>query len=118
MLAPAAHEQVTRLATFLEQVPDVRLALIPVVTAADRAALDGTKPATLADKRVEAVRKGIEKAGADGDRIRAQAATDVAAEGDGVAGQVRVALREPEAPSRPSPIRRLLAPFGLGGTSK
>jgi outer membrane protein OmpA-like peptidoglycan-associated protein len=118
VLAPEADEQVTRLATFLEQVPDVRLALVPVVTAADRAALDGTKPAALADKRVEAVRKGIEKAGADGNRLRAEAATDAAAEGDGATGQVRVTLLEPEAPSRPSPIRRLLAPFGLGGGAK
>jgi outer membrane protein OmpA-like peptidoglycan-associated protein len=118
VLAPDAHEQVSRLATFLAQVPDVRLALIPVVTAADRAALDGTKPAALADKRVEAIRKGIEKAGADGDRLRAEAATDAAAEGDGAAGQVRVTLLEPETPSRPSPIRRLLAPFGIGGGSK
>ncbi len=114
VLAPEAHEQVTRLATFLEQVPDVRLALVPVVSAADRAALDGTKPATLAAKRVEAVKKGIEKAGADGGRLRAEAATD----GDETAGQVRVTLLEPEAPGRPSPIRRLLEPFGIGGGSK
>jgi hypothetical protein len=114
VLAPEAHEQVTRLAKFLEQVPDVRLALTPVVSAADRAALDGTKPAALAAKRVEAVKKGIEKAGADGGRLRAEAAAD----GDGSAGQVRVTLLEPEAPGKPSPIRRLLEPFGLGGGSK
>ena len=39
-LAPEAQEQVTRLAAFLEQVPAVRLALMPVVSSRDRAALE------------------------------------------------------------------------------
>src|SRR5678815_1657179 len=38
-LTPEAREQLARIAAFLEQAPDVRMALTPVVSSRDRAAL-------------------------------------------------------------------------------
>jgi hypothetical protein len=109
-LGPEAQERVLRMTAFLDQVPDVRLVLTPEVSAQDRTALadkDGKtnekKLAALATQRLEAVRDGITKAGADGRRLRMAAALDGAAE-----PQVKVDLLEPEAPGRPGLLRRLL----------
>jgi hypothetical protein len=121
-LAPEAQEQVGRLAAFLEQVPEVRLALMPVVSPQDRAALeeqardpaDGKirekKTPELADlgaRRLEAVREGIKKAGVDGGRLKVAAVSTA----ESAEGQVKVDLIEPEDPSspgRPGFLRRLL----------
>jgi Domain of Unknown Function (DUF748) len=113
-LAPEAQEQVARLAAFLEQVPEVRLSLMPVVSAQDRAALDQGPPlADLAARRLEAVREGIKKAGADGERVKVAALSAT----ESAEGQVKVDLAEPaEAgpPGRPGFLRRLLGQAGSG----
>ena len=75
-LAPEAQEQVARLAAFLDQVPEVRLALLPVVSSRDRAALEEkarepaagllrerkTSPESLTE-RAEAPRAGLADTG-------------------------------------------------------
>ena len=122
-LAPDAQEQVARLAAFLDQVPAVRLALTPVVSSQDRAALeekakepaDGkvrekkkiTELADLAARRLEAVRDGIKKSGVDGGRLRVAAVSAT----ESAEGQVKLDLVEPEdpgPPERPGLLRRLL----------
>jgi hypothetical protein len=126
-LAPDAQEQVARLAAFLEQVPEVRLALVPVVSSRDLAALEekarepraglirwkkATEPAELATERLEAVREGIKRAGGNGERLKV-AAPSAAESGE---GQVKVDLIEPEDPGRPGFLRRLLGQTGSGGS--
>ena len=108
-LAPEAREQVTRLAAFLGQVPDLRLSLTPVVSSQDRAALEekGSPIADLAARRLEVVREGIKKAGADGERVIAAAPSST----EGAEGQVTVNLVEPKdpgPPGKPGFLRRLL----------
>jgi hypothetical protein len=122
-LAPDAQEQVARLAAFLDQVPAVRLALTPVVSSQDRAALEekAQEPADgkvrekkkigdladLAARRLEAVREGIKKSGVDGGRLRVAAASAT----ESAEGQVKLDLVEPEdpgPPGRPGLLRRLL----------
>jgi hypothetical protein len=105
-----AQEQVARLAAFLDQVPDVRLALIPVVSPEDRAIIPEKRLADLTSKRVDAVRDGIKKAGIDGGRLKAEPPTDAA----GTEGQIRLGLLEPE-PGRPGLFRRLLGPRAPNG---
>jgi hypothetical protein len=114
-LAPEAREQVARLAAFLEQVPGLRLALTPVVSSQDRAALEekGLPVADLAARRLEAVREGIKKAGADGERLIAAAPAST----DSAEGQVKVDLVEPAdsgPPGRPGFLKRLLGETGSG----
>jgi hypothetical protein len=114
-LAPEAREQVARLAAFLEQVPGLRLALTPMVSSQDRAALEekGLPLADLAARRLEAVREGIKKAGTDGDRLIAAAPAST----DGAAGQVKVDLVEPAdpgPPGRPGFLKRILGQNGSG----
>jgi len=126
-LAPDAQEQVARLAAFLEQVPEVRLALVPVVSSRDLAALEekarepraglirwkkATEPAELATERLEAVREGIKRAGGNGERLKV-AAPSAAESGE---GQVKVDLIEPEDPGRPGFLRRLLGQTRSGGS--
>jgi hypothetical protein len=126
-LAPDAQEQVARLAAFLEQVPEVRLALVPVVSSRDLTALEEkarepraglirwkkvTEPAELATERLEAVREGIKRAGGNGGRLTV-AAPSTAESGE---GQVKVDLIEPEDPGRPGFLRRLLGQTGPGGS--
>jgi hypothetical protein len=123
-LAPDAQEQVARLAAFLDQVPAVRLALTPVVSSQDRAALEEKAPepadgkvrekkkkigdlADLAARRLEAVREGIKKSGVDGGRLQVAAVSAT----ESAEGQVKLDLVEPEdpgPPGRPGLLRRLL----------
>jgi Domain of Unknown Function (DUF748) len=135
-LAAEAQEQVARLAAFLEQVPGVRLSLMPAVSSQDRAALeektrqpaDGPAPekktadkgpsktdlADLAARRLEAVREGIKKAGVDSGRLKVAALSPA----EGVEGRVEVDLVEPEdpgPPGRPGFLRRLLGQTGSDG---
>ncbi|HKZ04530.1 MAG TPA: DUF748 domain-containing protein [Methylomirabilota bacterium] len=107
-LTPDGREQVARLAAFLAQVPDIRLSLTPMLSAGDRAAVDGSAglPA-LGRRRLEAVREGITEAGGDGDRLKAAAP----AESPSQEGAIQVALLDPEPRDRPGLIRRL---FGEG----
>ena len=104
-LTPEGQQQVARLAAFLEQVPDIRLALTPVLSAGDRAASDSSAalPA-LARRRLEVVREGITQAGGDGDRLK----TAAPAESPSREGAIQVALLDPESRDRPGLIRRLL----------
>jgi len=115
-LGPEAREHVTRLAAFLEQVPELRLSLMPVVSSQDRAALEekGLALTDLAARRLEAVREGIKKAGADGERLIAAAPAST----DGAEGQVKVDLVEPAdpgPPGRPRFLKRLFGQTGSGG---
>jgi hypothetical protein len=115
---------VARLAAFLDQVPAVRLALTPVVSSQDRAALEekASDPADgkvrekkkigdladLAARRLEAVREGIKKSGVDGGRLRVAAVSAT----ESAEGQVKLDLVEPEdpgPPGRPGLLRRLLS---------
>lgn len=102
-LSPDAQEQVTRLATFLKQVPDIRLGLTALVSAEDRAAGDAKALTKLATQRLEGVRDGIKKAGADGDRVKLGAPSPTEA----TEGQVAVEVLEPES-RPPGLLRRLL----------
>jgi hypothetical protein len=135
-LAAEAQEQVARLAAFLEQVPGVRLSLMPALSSQDRAALeektrppaDGPAPekktsdkgpsktdlADLAARRLEAVREGIKKAGVDSGRLKVAALSPA----ESAEGRVEVDLVEPEdpgPPGRPGFFRRLLGQTGSDG---
>ncbi len=135
-LAAEAQEQVARLAAFLEQVPVVRLSLMPAVSSQDRAALeektrppaDGPAPekktsdkgpsktdlADLAARRLEAVREGIKKAGVDSRRLKVAALSPA----ESAEGRIEVDLVEPEdpgPPGRPGFLRRLLGQTGSDG---
>ncbi len=135
-LAAEAQEQVARLAAFLEQVPVVRLSLMPAVSSQDRAALeektrppaDGPAPekktsdkgpsktdlADLAARRLEAVREGIKKAGVDSGRLKVAALSPA----ESAEGRIEVDLVEPEdpgPPGRPGFLRRLLGQTGSDG---
>lgn len=106
-LTADGQDQLARLAAFLDQVPDIRLALTPVLSTGDRAAGDArTALSSLAARRLDAVREGIKKAGGDQDRLKATPPTD----GPSSEGVVQVALLDPEPSDRPGPglIRRLL----------
>ena len=113
-LTPEAQEQVAR-----RGIPGAAarpaLALTPVVSSQDLAALEekGLLLADLAARRLEAVREGIKKAGADGDRLIAAAPAST----DGAAGQVKVDLVEPAdpgPPGRPGFLKRILGQNGSG----
>jgi outer membrane protein OmpA-like peptidoglycan-associated protein len=119
-LTPEAREQLARVAAFLEQAPDVRMALTPIVSSRDRAALaEAGGSATpdlpaLAARRLEAVRDGIKKAGVDAGRLKEVAASPAPSEGQ---GQVKLDLIEPEnpgVPARPNLLKRLLGEAGSG----
>ena len=135
-LAAEAQEQVARFAAFLEQVPGVRLSLMPAVSSQDRAALeektrppaDGPVPekktsdkgpsktdlADLAARRLEAVREGIKKAGVDSGRLKVAALSPA----ESAEGRIEVDLVEPEdpgPPGRPGFLRRLLGQTGSDG---
>ena len=119
-LTPEAREQLARVAAFLEQAPDVRMALTPVVSSRDRAALAeaGGSAApdlpALAARRLEAVRDGIKKAGVDAARLKEVAASPAPVEGE---GQVKLDLIEPanpRSPARPNLLKRLLGEAGSG----
>jgi len=123
------------LAAFLEQVPVVRLSLMPTVSSQDRAALeektrppaDGPAPekktsdkasktdlADLAARRLEAVREGIKKAGVDSRRLKVAALSPA----ESAEGRIEVDLVEPEdpgPPGRPGFFRRLLGRTGSDG---
>jgi hypothetical protein len=104
-LTPDGQEQVARLASFLEQVPDIRLALTPVLSAGDRAASESSAALTaLARRRLDAVREGIRQSGGDSDRLKAAEP----AESSSQESAVQVALLDPEPRDRPGLIRRLL----------
>ncbi len=114
-LVPEAREQVARLAAFLGEVPALRLSLTPVVSSQDRAALEekGLPLADLAARRLDVVREGIRKAGADGERLIAAAPSST----DGPDGQVKVELVEPMdpgPPGKPGILRRLFGQVGSG----
>jgi hypothetical protein len=113
-LTPEAREQIARVAAFLEQAPDVRMALTPIVSSRDRAVMaEATGSAApdlpaLAARRLEAVRDGIKKAGVDAGRLKEVAASPAPTEGE---GQVKLDLIEPEnpgSPARPNLLKRLL----------
>ena len=119
-LTPEVREQLARIAAFLEQAPDVRMALTPIVSSRDRAALaEATGSAApdlpaLAARRLEAVRDGIKKAGVDAGRLKEVAASPVPIEGE---GQVKLDLIEPDnpgSPARPNLLKRLLGEAGSG----
>jgi hypothetical protein len=99
-LTADGQDQLARLAAFLDQVPDIRLALTPVLSTGDRAAGDArTALSSLAARRLDAVREGIKKAGGDQDRLKATPPTD----GPSSEGVVQVALLDPEPPDRAGP---------------
>ena len=113
-LTPEAREQLARVAAFLEQTPDVRMALTPIVSSRDRAALAEASGSAapdlpaLAARRLEAVRDGIKKAGVDAARLKEVAASPAPIEGE---GQVKLDLIEPEnpgSPARPNLLKRVL----------
>ena len=113
-LTPEAREQLARVAAFLEQTPDVRMALTPIVSSRDRAALAEASGSAapdlpaLAARRLEAVRDGIKKAGVDAARLKEVAASPAPIEGE---GQVKLDLIEPEnpgSPARPNLLKRIL----------
>jgi len=117
-LTPEAREQIARIAAFLERSPEVGMALTPIVSSRDRAALaEATGSAApdlpaLAARRLEAVRDGIKKAGVDAGRLKEVAASPAPIEG---AGQVKLDLIEPEkpgSPARPNLLKRLLGRAG------
>jgi len=117
-LTPEAREQLARVAAFLEQTPDVRMALTPVVSSRDRAALAEASGSAapdlpaLAARRLEAVRDGIKKAGVDTGRLKEVAASPAPIESE---GQVKLDLIEPESPgspARPNLLKRLLGGAG------
>ena len=103
-LTPEAREQLARVAAFLERAPDVRMALTPIVSSRDRAALAEASGSAapdlpaLAARRLEAVRDGIVKAGVDAGRLKQVAASLAKVEGE---GQVKLDLIEPENPVPP-----------------
>jgi len=117
-LTPEAREQLGRIAAFLEQAPDVRMALTPIVSSRDRAALAEASGSAapdlpaLAARRLEAVRDGIKKAGVDAGRLKEVAASPAPSEGE---GRVKLDLIEPEnpgSPARPNLLKRLLGEAG------
>lgn len=119
-LTPGAREQLARVAAFLEQMPDVRMALTPIVSSRDRAAMAEANGSAVPDlpalaaRRLEAVRDGIKKAGVDAGRLTEVAASPEPIEGD---GQVKLDLIEPEnlgSPIRPNLLKRLLGEAGSG----
>ena len=119
-LTPEAREQLARVAAFLEQAPDMRMALTPIVSSRDRAALAEASGSAVPDlpalaaRRLEAVRDGIKKAGVDAGRLKEVAASPAPIEGE---GQVKLDLIEPEnpgSPARPNLLKRLLGEAGPG----
>jgi len=96
----------------------VRMALTPVVSSRDRAALAEASGSAapdlpaLAARRLEAVRDGIKKAGVDTGRLKEVAASPAPIESE---GQVKLDLIEPESPgspARPNLLKRLLGGAG------
>ena len=96
------------------------MALTPIVSSRDRAALaEATGSAApdlpaLAARRLEAVRDGIKKAGVDAGRLKEVAASSAPIEAE---GQVKLDLIEPESPgspARPNLLKRLLGEAGSG----
>jgi hypothetical protein len=107
--------QIMRLAGFLEQVPEVRLALTPVVAPRDLAALERQPPSAgdisaLAEKRVEAVRDRFKQAKADRARLVENKGP---ARRDAADGGVQVDLVEQEGP-RPPTLGERLRRLGAG----
>jgi hyperosmotically inducible protein len=94
------------------------MALTPIVSSRDRAALAeaGGSAApdlpALAARRLEAVRDGIKKAGVDAGRLKEVAASPAPSEGE---GQVKLDLIEPEKPRFPRTAQSLEAPPGRSG---
>jgi hypothetical protein len=106
-LTPEGDAQATRLAAFLEQLPDVRMSLTPVVSARDVEAIGpkvkDSQIADLGTRRLEAVKATLEQAGVDGKRL-----TEVkVVQREGRDGQVQADVLEPETP-QPSKVREVL----------
>src|SRR4029453_18718796 len=74
-LTPEAREQLARVAAFLEQAPDMRMAPTPIVSSRDRAGRGEASGSPAPDltalpaRRLEAVREGFKKAGVDAGRL-------------------------------------------------
>jgi hypothetical protein len=125
--------QVTKLAAFLGELPEVRMSLTPVVSSRDVDALrrrpvdattdppetkvvslpeaetvDQTEITNLASRRLEVVRGTLKQAGIDGSRLPEMKAI----QGEGRDGRVEAKVLEPESP-QPSKVRELLKRFGV-----
>jgi uncharacterized protein involved in outer membrane biogenesis len=131
-LTPEGRTRVTRITAFLEKVPDIRLALTPVVSSRDVAAikrLDTTptlEPAALprdvmvenasrasavpelGKRRLETVRAAFKQAGIDSSRFT----ETTVAERTTAETQVEVEVMEPES-ERPSKVRQTLHRLGV-----
>ena len=131
-LTPEGRTRVTRMTAFLEKVPDIRLALTPVVSSRDVAEIKrlDTKPTVepaalprdvvvehasrasgvpeLAKRRLETVRAAFKQAGIDSSRFT----ETTVAERTTAETQVEVEVVEPEG-ERPSKVRQALHRLGV-----
>jgi hypothetical protein len=109
-LTAEGRAQVTRLTAFLDQLPEVRMSLTPVVSSRDvgdpeRPAVD---PTELGAQRLKMVRGTLERAGIDAARLPEAPL----ARREGAGSQVDANVLEPETP-RPSKVRDVLRRLGM-----
>jgi hypothetical protein len=126
-LTAEGQARVLKIKAFLDQVPDVKMAMTPVVSLRDRepglsadapnaapAALVGRAPAAavpdLAARRLEAARTAFKQAGADTSRLT----ETKLAERQGAQGEIDLEILQPDSP-RPSKVRELMNRLGVKG---
>jgi hypothetical protein len=109
-LTAEGRAQVTRLTAFLDQLPEVRMSLTPVVSSRDvgEPRRPAVNPAELAAQRVKAVRGPLEQAGIGVARLPETPLV----QREGVDGRVDANVLEPET-KQPSKMRQVLRRLGM-----